>query len=480
MGSLFTALGTASNSLDVLQQAIGVVQNNVSNATTPGYVTQTLQLSAQQFDPSQNLWGGVEASGTQSARDVYAEQSVWSASGQSGYTTQQSASLNQLQQVFDVSGQSGIPGALSTLYSAFSAWSASPSSATQQQAVITAAQGVSSAFSQTASQVQQISSNTDQQLSSSVNQLNQYTAQIATLNGEIRQGSGNDAGLQAQLYNTIQQVSGLASVTVNFESDGTATVLLGGQSPLVQGVTQNQLSLSFAQSSNPTNTNASPSAQILNADGQDVTSLVTQGTLGGALDFRNSTIPAILGDGQQQGSLNQLAQGIADRVNTLLSNGQVSAGPPAVSGVPLFTYNAATATGIAGSLTVAPNVTGGQLAAIDPGPPSVANGVATELASLANPTNTADTISGVSFNQFYGQITTDVGQQASTASSNDSINTNLFNQADSLRSQVSGVSLNDQAAQLLKFQDAYQATAQMITVINTMTQSLLTTLQQTA
>lgn len=480
MASLFTALGSASNSLDVLQQAIGVVQNNVTNATTPGYVTQTLQLAARSFDPSGNLWGGVEATGTQSARDVYAEQSVWSANQQSGYSSQQSASLNELQKIFDVTGQTGVPGALSTLYSAFSAWSASPSNAAAQQGVLTAAQGLASAFTQTFSQAQQISSDTDKQITSSVAQLNQDTAQIATINGKIRTGGGNDAGLQAQLYTTLQDISGLAPVTVNFESDGTATVLLGGQSPLVQGTTQNKVSLNYTQSANATNASASPSAQLLSADGQDITSLVSQGSLGAALDFRNTTMAAILGNGQQQGSLNQLAQTIADRVNTLLTSGQVSSGPPAVSGVALFTYNSSVPTGIAGSLAVSSNITGSQLAAISPGPPSVANGVATELASLTNPTNNADMINGFSYSQFYGNIVTDVGQQASTASSNDSVNTSLLNQAESLRSQVSGVSLNDQAAQLLKFQESYQAAAQMISAINTMTQSLLQVMQQVA
>ena len=53
MGGLFASLGIAGNSLDVLQQAIGVIQNNVTNATTPGYVTQTQQLASRAFDPSQ-------------------------------------------------------------------------------------------------------------------------------------------------------------------------------------------------------------------------------------------------------------------------------------------------------------------------------------------------------------------------------------------------------------------------------------------
>jgi flagellar hook-associated protein 1 FlgK len=87
-------------------------------------------------------------------------------------------------------------------------------------------------------------------------------------------------------------------------------------------------------------------------------------------------------------------------------------------------------------------------------------------------------IGNYSFTQFYGNVASNVGQQASTASSDDTVNTNILNQAQTLRAQVSGVSLNAQAANLLQFQESYQASAQLITTINTMTQSLLTAMQQ--
>jgi flagellar hook-associated protein 1 FlgK len=476
MASLFTALGTAGNSLDAIEQAIGVVQNNVTNATTPGYVTQTLQLGARPFDPSANLWGGVEVTGVQDSRDVYAEQSVWSANEQSGYSSQQSASLNQLQQIFNVSGQSGIPGALSNLYSAFSAWSTSPSNATEQQAVITAAQGLSTAVTQTYAQAQQINSDTQQQLSASVSQLNQYTSQIATINGEIRTSPTGDAGLQAQLYNTIEQVSNLAPVTVNIESDGTATVLLDGQSPLVQGRTQNNVSVNYVQPGSGNNSGPSPTVQLLSSDGQDITALANQGTIGGAINFCNSVIPGVLGVTKPTPTgLNGLANGIATVVNNLLTAGQVSAGPPSVAGVPLFSAQGSTP---GSSFSVVASMTGSQLAAISPGPPAVANGVAQALAGLATPTNAASMVNGFSLTEFYGNIASSVGQQASTASDDVSSNTSLLNQAQSLRAQVSGVSLNDQATKLLQFQESYQASAQMISTINTMTQSLLTVMQQ--
>ncbi len=334
MGSLFAALGTASGSLDVLQRAMGVVQNNVTNASTPGYVTQNLILNARPFDPAGNLWGGVQAGGVQSARDVFAEQAVWQANQQAGAASIQSSSLSLLQQQFDVSGKTGVPGALSALYSAFSAWSTSPTDTTARQQVITAAQGVAAAFNQTASGIGQIQSQADQQIANTVTQVNQLASQIATMNAAIRSGSKNDGGLDAQLYNTLEQLSNLAPVNVHNESDGTVTVLLGGQLPLVIGKTANSLQVS-STASGSSYPGAPGHAQISASDGQDATRLITQGQLGGLLQFRNGTIAGLTGDGGQQGSLNQLAQSIADQVNQLLESGQTSSG---ANGVPLFSY----------------------------------------------------------------------------------------------------------------------------------------------
>jgi flagellar hook-associated protein 1 FlgK len=146
-----------------------------------------------------------------------------------------------------------------------------------------------------------------------------------------------------------------------------------------------------------------------------------------------------------------------------------------VAGVPLFSAQGSTP---GSSFSVVASMTGSQLAAISPGPPAVANGVAQALAGLATPTNAASMVNGFSLTEFYGNIASSVGQQASTASDDVSSNTSLLNQAQSLRAQVSGVSLNDQATKLLQFQESYQASAQMISTINTMTQSLLTVMQQ--
>jgi flagellar hook-associated protein 1 FlgK len=477
VSSLFAALGTAANALDVLEKAMGVVQNNVANANTPGYVTQTPTFIARPFDPAGNVWGGVESGAVQSARNTYAELAVWSANQRAGSATQQATSLDTLQNVFDVSGTSGIPGALSQLSAAFSSWSSNPTDTTARQQVLSAAQNLSQSFNQASTSIDSIRSQTDQQLATTVNQINQYATQIANINLQIRQGSGSDAGLQSQLYNTIEQLSSLAPVSMRTESDGTATVLLGGQSPLVIGLNASPLSLAYPPNgAGAMYPGAAPNAQLLSADGHDVTALANDGQLGGLLAFRNTALPAVIGNGQQQGSLNQLAQGIADRVNGLLTSGQLSAGPPPVAGAPLFTYSAVSGTVAAATLAIDPSITTATLAA---GTSTSANSIASALAGLANSHNSVDQItgSGLNYTDFYSNIASQIGQQAASASSTGAAQTQILTQAQNLRAQVSGVSLNDQAASLMQFQQGYQAAAQMITVINNITQSLLTMMQ---
>ena len=69
MSNLFASLDTAGQALGVYQQALGVVQNNITNANTPGFASQSLNLVAQPFDIVGGQAGGVAAQGLRSARN---------------------------------------------------------------------------------------------------------------------------------------------------------------------------------------------------------------------------------------------------------------------------------------------------------------------------------------------------------------------------------------------------------------------------
>ena len=96
------------------------------------------------------------------------------------------------------------------------------------------------------------------------------------------------------------------------------TVLLDGQTPLLVGSQQYQISNGLQQPAvrSPTNPNGPPQAVIRAADGTDITSNITTGQLGALLNFRNTVLASYMGSGTQQGELNIMAQQFADRVNS--------------------------------------------------------------------------------------------------------------------------------------------------------------------
>jgi len=475
MSDLFSTLHTSANALQVYQQALEVVSNNVTNASTPGYARQNLSLEAMPFQPNAGLPGGVTAGEVQSARDQFAEQSVRQQFSNLGTLEQQSQSLSQIENNFNVTSDSGIPGALNTFFSNISSWSVTPTDVAARQAVLNSAQQAAQSFQQATSNAGQAASSVAQQMQQTVDQINRLAGQLRGFNQQRVLGDRNDSGLDAQINSTLEQLSEYGDITALTQADGSVTVLLSGQTPLVVGDHQYDISVSFSTPAGAPATVAggTPPARIIDAQGNDVTGHISQGQLAGQLDIYNNVLPSLIGNAYQQGDLNLLAQTVADRVNQILQSGNISDGPPAVPGVALFAYNAATPTGVAQSLAVSSTITPAQLAAIDPGPPEVANGIALRLANLANPTAPADEINGKSYAAFYGSIAAGIGSQSSNAQNNLTTQQQVVAQARNLRSQVSGVSLDEEAANLIEFQRAYQATAKVVTVVDQLTQSTI-------
>ena len=159
---------------------------------------------------------------------------------------------------------------------------------------------------------------------------------------------------------------------------------------------------------------------------------------------------------------------MANSVNSVLAAGTDSNNDP---GTPLFTYNSASPSGIAATLAVTSGITGDQLAAADPGPPFVANGAALTLAGLDS--SSPGPIDGQGFTQYFSSLTSTVGYAVSNANTAATAQSQLVAQAQSLQQQVSGVSLDEQAIQLVQLQSSYDAASKVVTVIDDTLQSLI-------
>src|SRR5258708_6037975 len=307
--SLATTLSLAAGTLQVIQQALDVSQNNIDNASTPGFAAQRQSLEAAPFAPDEGLLGGVQAGPMQSSRNEFPERAVQRAQESLGQALQAAASLTAVEGTFDISGQTGISNALSQLYQSFSAWSLTPNSAPARQSVIAAAATVAESFRTAAAGLNKVGSDTDLQLNQTVRHINDVASQIAQYNRQRQSGNLTDPGLDAKVHNAEEELSGLANVTFLSQADGTTTVLLGGQTPLAIGSHAYALGTSFTPPTNPPPTNplAAPKAAIFDATGQDVTSQVTSGGLGSLLHVHNDVLAGLRGDAYQPGELNRLA-----------------------------------------------------------------------------------------------------------------------------------------------------------------------------
>ena len=470
MSNLLAGLGVAASALDAFTQVLQVTQGNVANASTPGYARQTQTLIPLPSDIAGGDVGGVRAGIVISSRNEYAEQAVRRQEVLLGGASQDVSSLTDLQTTFDISGNTGIPYALNNLYQSFSAWGQSPTDANARQLVVERATDLAAAFNQAASSIATTANNAEQQIGNTVTQINQLVGQLQAFNKLIMAGQRNDAGIDAQVHSVLDQLSQYGDISATHEEDGSWTVLLG-QTQLLIGTQQYNISSRLEQPANPApvNANGPPPVAILASDGVDLTAKITMGQLGSLLHFRNTVLPSYTGDAYQQGSLNVMAQQFADRVNTLLQAGNITTGPAPQPGVALFTYDAANPTNAAQSLGVNPAIDAGQLAAISPGPPQIANGVPLALSALANPHSSADEIDGQSYTSYYGGLASNVGSMLSAATNEQQVQQGAVAQAKNLREQISGVDYNQEAITLIEFQRAYDANSRLISVLDQIT-----------
>jgi flagellar hook-associated protein 1 FlgK len=472
MSNLLTMLLNSASTLDTYGRVLDTAQNNVANASTAGYAKQSMDLYALPFDPNSGSTGGVRAGELVSSRNEYAEQSVRAQTSSLGQQQQMVSSLTSVQSVFDISGNQGIPKALNDLFQSFSAWATSPNSQATSQTVIQRATEVAQSFAQAANALGSQAHDTEQQIRQNVDQVNQLVGQLQGYNKLAMAGNRGDAGLDAQVHATLENLSGLVDFTAANQADGTVTVMLNGNQLLLAADKQYQISFALTQSDTPPPTypNSPATAHIKSSDGNDITSKTTGGQLGALLNVRNTVLSSYIGDAYQPGDLNTMARQFADRVNQVLSSGTTSDGQ---AGVALFTYDSTNDTAVASSLTVDSNVTPAQLVAADPGPPAVSNGIPLALSQLTTPLQDADKIDGLSYTEFYGGLASRVGGQLKNSTNSQEVQQSLLAQAKNLRQQVSGVSLDEEAAILIEFQRAYQANSKFMTVLDQLTQTTI-------
>jgi len=433
-----------------------VVSNDTTNSATPGYVNQEPEFTADSFSISGGGAGGVTMGGLLNSRDEYAEQTVRDAQSAENFASTMATSLQSVEGIFPLATSAssstsgfGIEGDLNDLVSAFSSLTTNPNDTASRQSVLNAAGNLATAVGEAYSGLTTVEQNTYSQARSYVQQINSLTSQIQEINvAKQKQASAlTDPGLDSQLHSDLETLSQLVNITTQTANDGTTSVFLGGRTPLVMGAEQYSISAA----------SASGNLEVLDANGNDVSSYATGGKLGALSTLANQTLPGYINQ------LNTLAASFADTINTTLSGGMDQNGNP---GAPLFSY---TSTSPAQTLSVT-MTNPKQIAAASTSNPG-GNGNAIALSNLDNVPQPA--LGGFTFTSYYGNLASLVGTDSSKAQSDQTTNQQILTQAQTLRSNVSGISLDQEATELTEYQQAYDATSKLVNVIDQMMQDLM-------
>jgi flagellar hook-associated protein 1 FlgK len=454
VGSLSASLNIALDSLLTEQGAIQTTSNNIANVNTPGYARQRADL--EETPPVQigslTFGTGVNLQGVTSLRNSVLDLRVNQETQQQGQLNAFLAGGQQIQSLFNETTGTGLQAPLTAFFNSLSQLSANPSNLNVRQGVISAAQNLASAFNQASTNLSTIQRNADLSVSQSVSQINTLTAQIATVNAQVSAStsSGQNPGpFIDQRQQLLNQLSNLVDISEIDAGNGSLTITTSNGAPLVVG------GQSFALTSQ-----ASPTTglQQVFSQGANITANIASGQLAGQLQVRDREIPSI------QTSLDTLASNLATAVNTQNAAGTDLNGAP---GGNIFVPPPAGGGGAAATLAVA-TTDPTKIAAAQDGTPGD-NTNANALLALQN----QNIIAGQTPLNSYSGLVFKIGNDVSNAQTNQQSGSLVLKQLQNLQGGVSGVDINEESANLIRFQGAYQASAQVTSVINTLLQDTI-------
>jgi flagellar hook-associated protein 1 len=446
--------GLLERFLDMAAFRQGLVAGNIANIDTPGYCRKRIVLSEDTafLEGRATTGSGVHVEKVESLRDSVLELRIADETQQQGALDSYVGAMSQVESLFsDV--DNGIGAQIDAFFNSITRLSADPSDVSQRQNVLMAAGNLADAFRTTAQNLIGSEQTLDTGIDQGVAEVNQIAGNIANLNTEVTrlEKLGGDAStFEDQRTQLIRNLSQQIDVSV-VQSDDGLTLTTGSGAPLVVG--SNAYSLNTALDSN--------GRRSVFSGETGITSEISGGNVGGLLRVRDQGIASVLA------SLNALATSLTTSLNNANRNGVDLDG---IAGGDIFATATAQNTAANFSVTMTDPR---KLAASADG----TVGDNTNLASFTAVRNSAS-VAGQNPLDFYSGIVSGVGNDVAMAKADGSAAELVLQQLDNQRGSVSGVSLDEEAANLVRFQRAFEASAKVVSVVDEMLQTLLAMGQQ--
>lgn len=452
----FSAFEIGRRAIIANQFGIDITGQNIANVNTPGYSRKSVQLA--EVAPTSvgrfAIGAGVSIQGIEAFRDSFIESRIQQEIGIAGSLAARRDALYPVESALQGAEGSGLQSAFEDFFGAFRDLEANPDSVPLRSIVAGRAQNLADTFHSTYSRLTEIRTGTDGQLRATVDEVNRLSERIAHLNIEIRKtenAGGQADGLRDQRNEYVNQISELTGARTTENNDGTITVTIGEGRALVTADKVTELTVE----------NTPPNGLAL-VTFKGSPAVFNEGVINGY----SSAISTIT---QDIAVLDGLAEQLASRVNALHTSGTDFDGNP---GVEFFDTSVPVT---ASNLTLNPAILGNaRLVVASPiAQPAESGTVAGQIAGLLTDASTVVGARTGSFSSIFGSLIADAGEQVRIAEDGLQTQAAIIAQATAQRESVSGVSLDEEAINLLQYQKAFEAAARFIRVADEMTQTIL-------
>ena len=458
MTHLFGVLSTATSALLTQQRAINVTGNNIANVNTPGYSRQRLNLETGL--PTQTGLGmmsyGVTSTDVERVYDRFLGVQLNNENANLGRWEAQKGMLDRVEVVFDESAGYGLNQALSDFWNSWQGLSLNPEGQTERSVAAATSQGLADAIRQKYDDLEQVQEDIDTAVEGDVEAVNRLAAQIADLNQKIARteiGGTNANDYRDRRDLALKQLAEIIDIQSFEDAGGQVVVSVGAGRPLVESGNTWQLS---------TQTNAEGHSDIfwpdVNGGLVNLSGAIGGGRIGGWLQTRDTKIAGY------QDDLDALAQGLISEVNSLHSAGY---GLDGTTGTDLFT-----GTGAA-DMEVNPAVLSDLDLIAASAPPGAYGNAGQAIAISALRTSLTMNGGTSTFDAAANSLVSQVGYDVQTAKANASHQADMMTYLENYRESVSGVSLDEEMVNLVKFEAAYNAAAKMVSMADEMLDSLM-------
>ena len=431
------------------QVALSASSQNVANLQTKGYTRQSALLGAVAPSAGSNQAGnGVRVTELMRFSDGYKTQQLWRSASELGARSQTQPYLTQLEQVMGddtASLSSGVDAFFSALNSVAGV---DPTSTPLRQQVVTSAGLLAQRFNSLNNVYNAQLQSVRQQRSALVDSANSTIASIGSLNAEIANANATGSNASALVDARDQAIDSLASqmaLEVSDQPDGTRNVSLKTGQSLVLGGVAGRLTVGGGAAQTFSLTFAGTAF--------DVDATRAGGQLGGLSTYEQDTLLPL-----QQG-VADLAQQIADKVNTQLAAGYAMDGTP---GKPLLVYNPGSTSNM---LQVADGYQTSDLAFSGDGTPGDTGNLQKLVAIKSQPVTLArigPVMLSDADTQLVGRLAVDSQQNKAALTTAQT----MRDQAQADWQSTSGVNQDEEAVHLVEYQNMYQANMKVMSVAN--------------